>query len=257
VSAGPLSGGFKPEYFEELAPLEERNSWFRTRNRLMGWAIATYFPEACSFFEIGCGTGFVQSGLARILPELELYGSELFGERLIFVARRVPRANLVQMDARRIALADSVDVIGAFDVLEHIRENDLVLREMFNAVRPGGGVVITVPQHQFLWSKQDEYAYHVRRYAAAELRRKLRAAGFSVARMTSFVSLVLPAMYLSRRKKQRAAAFDPLDELKIGRVTNAVLEGLLRAELALIGRGVSFPAGGSLLAVAYRQRSVK
>ena len=257
MTASPLPGGFKREYFEELASLEERNFWFRARNQVIAWAVATYFPKARSFFEVGCGTGFVLSSLARSLPDLELYGSELFAEGLLFAARRLPRATLLQMDARAIALAESVDVIGAFDVLEHIREDECVLREMLHAVRPGGGVVITVPQHQFLWSRQDECAHHVRRYSAAELRSKLLAAGFAVAKMTSFVSLLLPAMFLSRIKKQRAATFDPMDELKIGRLTNAVLAGVLSIELSLIRRGVSFPAGGSLLAVAYRQRSVR
>lgn len=257
MSASPPSDGFRPEYFEQLASLEERNFWFRIRNRLIDWAVARHFPGARSFFEIGCGTGFVLSGLARSRPDLELYGSELFAEGLLFAARRLPRANLVQMDARRMALAESVDVIGAFDVLEHIREDERVLHEMYDAVRPGGGVVITVPQHEFLWSKQDEYAHHVRRYSAGELRERLMAAGFSVARMTSFVSFLLPAMYLSRQKKQRGDAFDPLDELKIGRATNTVLERILAFELALIRRGVNFPAGGSLLAIAHKQRSTK
>jgi len=258
-SASPhdRSGGFQPQYFEELAALEARNFWFRARNSIISWAVARYFPEARSFFEIGCGTGFVLSGLARSLPKLELYGSELFAEGLIFAAKRLPRANLVQMDARHIALAESVDVVGAFDVLEHIREDESVLREMYSAVRPGGGVVLTVPQHEFLWSKQDEYAHHVRRYAAAELRDGLAAVGFSVTRMTSFVSFLLPAMYLSRQKKQRGDAFDPLDELKIGQTMNSMLERVLAFELALIRRGVNFPAGGSLLAIAHKQRSRK
>ena len=257
MSPGPLSGGFRPAYFEQLAALEERNFWFRARNRLIGWAVAKYFPEARSFFEVGCGTGFVLSGLARSLPELELYGSELFAEGLIFAAARLPRANLVQMDARWMALNGSVDVIGAFDVLEHIHEDERVLCEMYNALRPGGGVVITVPQHEFLWSKQDEYAHHVRRYAVAELRDRLQAAGFSVTRMTSFVSFLLPAMYLSRQKKKRGDAFDPLDELKIGQTMNSVLERILAFELVLIRKGINFPAGGSLLAIAHKRRSRK
>jgi len=249
VSEAP-AGGFRPEYFEQLAALEAGNFWFRARNRLIVWAMARYFPQAESMFEVGCGTGFVLAGLARANPALRLIGSELFAEGLAFAAGRVPQATLVRMDARRIALAESVDVIGAFDVIEHIVEDERVLAEMFAALRPGGGVLITVPQHMSLWSPQDDHAHHVRRYSAAELRRKLQAAGFVLVRTTSFVSLLLPLMWASRWQKRRAAVVDPLDELKIHPAVNAVLQKVLEFELALIRMGVNWPAGGSLLAVA-------
>jgi hypothetical protein len=75
--------------------------------------------------------------------------------------------------------------------------------------------------------------------------------------MTSFVSFLLPAMYLSRQKKKRGDAFDPLDELKIGQTMNSVLERILAFELVLIRKGINFPAGGSLLAIAHKRRSRK
>ena len=77
------------------------------------------------------------------------------------------------MDARRIPFEREFDVVGAFDVLEHIVEDEDVLGQMFKATRPGGGLLVTVPQHPFLWSASDEHAMHQRRYSRAELRRKV------------------------------------------------------------------------------------
>ena len=65
------------------------------------------------------------------------------------------------MDARRIPFEDEFDVIGAFDVLEHIKEDEQVLVQMHRAVKSGGGIMLTVPQHMFLWSEQDVQAHHV------------------------------------------------------------------------------------------------
>ena len=64
-------------------------------------------------------------------------------------------------------------MIGAFDVLEHIADDELVLSQMHQAVRKGGGIILTVPQHSFLWSEIDEYSRHVRRYSVSELKLKL------------------------------------------------------------------------------------
>ena len=245
--------GYDPAQFAELARLEAGNFWFRARNRLIAWAIARHFPGARSLLEVGCGTGFVLSGIAAAFPALKLSGSEAATAGLAFAAARVPRAAFLQMDARRIPFRDEFDIVGAFDVVEHIDEDQAVLAELRAAAAPGGGVLLTVPQHPALWSEFDARAGHVRRYRARELRQKVVEAGLEIVRMTSFVALLLPFMYLSRRA-QRApgTGYDPLGELRIAAWLNRILEGALGAERALISGGVNFPAGGSLLVVARR-----
>ena len=245
--------GYDPAYFAHLYSLETHNYWFRARNALLTWALRKYFRTARMFLEIGCGTGFVLAGVARAMPQLTVHASEVSSSGLPFAAQRAPRAELFQMDARAIPFAEHFDVIGLFDVLEHIEEDAAVLAQAHRALRCGGGLVITVPQHPFLWSQYDEHAHHVRRYAARELRAKVLQAGFRVVMMTSFVSLLLPLMMLSRRRQRRPAAdYDVLADLRVGGITNFVLESILAIERALIRIGIRFPAGGSLLLVARR-----
>ena len=240
--------GFKPEYFEALSKLEEGNFWFRARNRLITWALRRQFPAAESFFEIGCGTGFVLSAIAETCPGLRLFGSEIYSTGLEVAAKRVGKATFFQMDARNIPFAEEFDVIGAFDVLEHIHEDEKVLSCMYQATRARGGLILTVPQHPFLWSRQDEHACHVRRYTSSEIRSKVERAGFTVTQISSFVSLLLPLLAAARLRNRRVAdEFDPLEELRMGRAANAVLERIMDLERLLIQLGVSFPAGGSLL----------
>lgn len=243
--------GFDPAMFSELAALEARNFWFRARNRLIVWALQRYFPGFASFVEVGCGTGYVLQGVAAAFPAATLLGTEVHTEGLHYAARRVPRAAFLQIDARHMPFESEFDVIGAFDVIEHIEEDEAVLAEMYRAARPGGGVLLTVPQHPFLWSEYDARAHHVRRYVAGDLRQKLARAGFEIVRMTSFVSLLLPLMMLSRRRVP-AADYDPLGELRIGTAANALLERALDVERYLIRAGLSLPVGGSLLVAARR-----
>ena len=196
-------GGFRPEIFEQIALLEEKNFWFVARNRLIVWALRRYFPEIGRYLEIGCGTGYVLMGVAQAYPLASLVGSEIFSIGLPYAASRVKSVELIQMDARQIPYVEEFGVIGAFDVLEHIEEDELVLRAMWSALRPGGGIAVTVPQHPWLWSAADESACHVRRYKTGELREKALRAGFKLQFETSFVSLLLPAMVASRFTKQR------------------------------------------------------
>jgi len=244
-----VSEGFEETFFTQLLELESRNFWFRARNRLIIWAMQRYFPQATNFLEIGCGTGFVLSGLHSAFPHVNLSGSEIFETGLTFAARRLPKVNLFQMDARQIPFAEEFEVIGAFDVLEHIQADSLVLTQMYQAVKSGGGILVTVPQHPWLWSYVDEYSHHVRRYRAEEIKVKIEQAGFKVMRTTSFVSLLLPLMIFSRLRP-RASKYEVTAELQIGGWMNTVLEKVLNVERILIRSGISLPLGGSLLVIA-------
>lgn len=243
--------GFHPEAFADLARLEAANFWFRARNRLIVWALRRYFPDMARFLEIGCGTGYVLSGITDAFPQAHLVGSEVFSAGLSFAARRLPKAELLQMDARSIPYDSEFDVIGAFDVLEHIEEDEAVLVEMHRAIAQHGGIILTVPLHPWLWSRQDEYACHVRRYCVGELSEKVRRAGFRLLFQTTFVSLLLPAMVVSRLANLHALAkADPLAELKLPGLINRVFLAVMQAEFGLIRAGIRFPVGGSLLLVA-------
>ncbi|NJP08455.1 MAG: class I SAM-dependent methyltransferase [Leptolyngbyaceae cyanobacterium RU_5_1] len=248
--------GFSTEYFAQLTQLEAANFWFRSRNRLVIWVLQSYFPDSRSLLEIGCGTGYVLSGIQQRFPEKTLYGSEIFNEGLAFAAQRLPGVTLLQMDARQIPFEQEFDVVGAFDVLEHIEEDETVLSQMFQATKSGGGILLTVPQHRFLWSLVDEQAFHKRRYTQQELVKKVERAGFIILRVTSFVSLLLPVMMLSRMKRQiMRTDFNPVEEYEIGKVLNEILEKILTVEQGAIASGISFPAGGSLLVIAKRNGS--
>lgn len=244
-------GGFLPDAFAQLAALEAQNFWFRSRNKLIVWAMKRHFPTMQRYLEIGCGTGYVLAGVAQAYPAATLVGSEIFSVGLPYASSRVGIAELVQMDARHIPYVDEFDVIGAFDVLEHIKEDDQVLAAMLRALRPGGGIALSVPQHPWLWSAADTYACHVRRYKVAELREKVQRAGFKLEFETSFVSLLLTAMLVSRLRKQGSQqAEDEQAELRLPKWLNSTFEVVMAVEWKLIQWGVRFRLGGSRLLIA-------
>ncbi|WP_201141151.1 class I SAM-dependent methyltransferase [Paraburkholderia domus] len=245
------SDGFRVTHFAELAALESGSFWFRARNRLILWALRKYCSGFDSFLEVGCGTGYVLAAIAKAFPGARFHGSEIFSAGLTFAAARQTGAEFMQMDARDIPFVGEFAVIGMFDVLEHIEEDETVLRQVRDALVPNGYVILTVPQHAWLWSATDDYACHVRRYSANELHAKVRAAGFDIQRSTSFVSTLLPAMVLSRWTKRRQAGnVDAAAELSVPAWLNRVFETLLSAEIGMIRVGLGFPVGGSRLVVA-------
>jgi len=251
------SNGYPADIHEEIVHLEGSCFWFKGRNRLLQFALNHYFPSAESLLEIGCGNGFALAGFAGDRPGMHLTGGDIYITGLHFARERVPRAAFIQMDARFIPYVSEFDVVGAFDVLEHIDDDLSVLREIFKAVKPKGGCIISVPQHQWLWSINDDVAFHKRRYSRRELKARMETAGFRVLWTTSFVTLLLPLMILSRitsgMKRKKHDRENVLKELKLPARLNAFFELVGNLELAMLRYGISLPAGGSLLCVGRKE----
>ena len=251
------SAGFDPRLFATLEKSEESNFWFVNRAKLIVILLQKYFPNAARVLEIGCGTGSVLLALRTAFPRLTLAGSELLPTGLAFARKRVgSNVLLLQMDARSIPALEEFDVIGAFDVLEHIKEDEQVMAQIYSALKPGGGAIIAVPQHRWLWSPADQAACHQRRYARGELEAKLIRMGFRILHSTSFNSLLFPLMIASRMmmilKARAGAGLESLSELQVHSWINRTLSMVLNIELTLTAIGVCWPVGGSRFVVAQR-----
>lgn len=255
TGAEPASqAGYDDRHFPALARAEERHFWFVNRRKLVLALLQRYFRGSQTFLEVGCGTGFLAAQVARTFPEWQVSGSDYSATGIGQAAQRANRVEWLRMDALKIPFEDEFDLICALDVIEHIDDDRTVLKQFHNATRPGGGLILTVPQHAWLWSPFDKASGHKRRYRRDDLAGKVTAAGFTVRAISSFNSLLLPALILRRRHSGEQAVEDIVEqELRLPHPwVNALGSVAGRLEHAFIRRGGSFPAGGSLLLVATR-----
>src|SRR5262249_2243615 len=149
------------------------------------------------------------------------------------------------MNALTIPARAAFDLIGAFDVVEHVADDEGVLRAIHGALRPRGGTIISVPQHPWLWSKADDVAYHQRRYCRGELEAKLQRNGFDILASLSYATFLLPLLVLSRMM-----APDLDRDARPSAWVNRALLSVLRAEVRLTQAGIHWPAGGSRVVIA-------
>jgi SAM-dependent methyltransferase len=154
----------------------------------------------------------------------------------------------------------SFDLIGMFDVLEHLPDDMSVLRDVRTMLGPNGRLVLTVPAHPTLWSYFDEAACHYRRYLAAELARKLTTTGYEIVYQTYYMASIFPLVWAGRRlaplqQREQTAHSNHThalaqNELRIVPIVNDVLTWVLSQEARLIDIRRRLPFGTSVLMVA-------
>jgi SAM-dependent methyltransferase len=259
---------YDPDFFAPLFEAEDRHFWFRARNQVIATLVSQItagMAPGYRFLEVGCGDGNVLRVLERVCRDGTVIGMDLFAEGLRY-ARLRASCPLVQGDIHANPFARQFELIGLFDVLEHLPDDMQVLRDIRAMLAPGGALLLTVPAHQSLWSYFDDASHHRRRYEQVELQMKLKSAGYRVEYISQYMMSIFPLVWLGRRvaslikRSQKGGARNPqqthqlaVDELRVRPGVNGVLTWLLSQESRLIAGRKHLPVGTSLLAVARKE----
>lgn len=255
---------YDPKFFEHLAKIESKHFWFRTRNQIIATLaeqITEILPNGFRVLEVGCGTGNVLRALEQGCPRGIVVGMDLFAEGLAF-ARTRTSCPLVQGNLEQPAFGVQFDVVGAFDVVEHLSNDLQVFRSIHSLLKPGGILLLTVPAHQSLWSYFDEVSHHCRRYEPVDLRSKLTQTGYEIEFLSEFMASIYPLMWFVRRIKSKwrqdnsksgASELElSMEELRIVPLVNGLLTFLLKQEARLIKSRRLLPFGTSIIVAARR-----
>lgn len=253
---------YDPSYFAPLFAVEDRHFWFRARNRVIATLVSQVtadLPPGFRILEVGCGTGNTLRVLQQACPRSIVVGMDLFAEGLHY-ARQRTSCPLVQGDLHAPPFEAQFELIGLFDVLEHLPDDLQVLRDLRPLLAREGVLLLTVPAHQSLWSYFDQASRHCRRYEPVELESKLIRAGYQVEYITQYMASIFPLVWLERRlaslvdQHLAGGAGRTHDlaarELRIMPVVNDLLALLLAQEARLIARRRRLPIGTSLLVIA-------
>jgi SAM-dependent methyltransferase len=252
--------------FALLRRMQAAHFWYRGRHRFLLHAVHRSVPQeglegrSCRVVDLGGGCGgWVEYFLAQKsfpIAEIALADSSEVALRLAadFVPPQVERR---QVDLVDLQWADRWDIAFLLDVLEHLPDHERSLRQVREALAPGGLLFITVPALRQFWTWNDEFCRHQRRYDRAEIHRLATDCGFRLLDARYFMFLLSPLLLASRL----ASAFSPRLKseeqrralaMKMHAIPHPLVNGLLTAIFGMetpLGHYVRFPWGTSLLAV--------
>jgi SAM-dependent methyltransferase len=236
-----------------MLDVDEQHWWYRGRRQIIRAELDQLpLPSDARILDAGCGSG-------RTLEELLDYGNVAGLELNPDAAEVAQGRGCGEVQVGRLEElpwpSDSFDLITCLDVIEHVPDDRAALRELRRVSKPGGWMLATVPAYQALWSYHDVANHHYRRYQRATLRAAVTDAGWRLARMTSFNTLLFPpaaVVRLAQRRLRRNGTGEAEQrfDLQLGPAwLNGMLERPLRAEASWLRKGRTLPAGLSLLAV--------
>jgi 2-polyprenyl-3-methyl-5-hydroxy-6-metoxy-1,4-benzoquinol methylase len=259
IVSPPSASSFDASEFEFLFQMEQKHFWHVGRKELILDIMRRNIRNLTKsrMLEVGCGNGSVLAYL--INNGIMMEGGDVFMEGLAFCRQRANSVPLYQIDVTALPFRNEFDIVGLFDVLEHIDDDAGALCEVSQALKRRGMILITVPAHQFLWSYFDVRSNHKRRYQKKDLIAKLEKAGFTIKKASYYMFFLFPAMAAIRlignikhHQEDRQIGVSAYLETKTIPVLNEAFLELLRLEKFLL-RYCNLPFGASLIVLAEKQ----
>lgn len=235
--------------------LEENSFWFNHRNNLL-ISIINKFCKNKVFFDVGGGNGFVSKGVQDSGMETVLIEPGIEG---CLNAQKRGVNNIICSTLSGVGFAqDSLDAVGLFDVVEHIEDDLSFLKDCNQFLKPEGYIFITVPAYNLLWSHDDIYAGHFKRYTLNSLQSLLEKSGFKIIYKTYIFSFLPLPIFLSRTLPSKIRKYRPIELSKSQGEHNKkglqskILNFFLKKELQKIINLEMIPFGSTCLIVAQK-----
>lgn len=189
-------------WIKEWGNVADYNFSSKTRFRIIMRLLKEYkIPRHAKILDCGCGTGNLLLKLKN-KNYTNLNGSD-FSESAISISKnknfnRVFKADLTKLNSFN---KRKFDVIICSEVLEHIKNDKLAIKNLFLMLNKEGILIISVPYQGIYWSQHDNFSGHIRRYEKNELENKLKEKGFNILESFGWGGLMYPIYHRILTKK--------------------------------------------------------
>ncbi len=216
----------------------EDSWWYRGRADIAR-GILERLPKSSRALDFGAGFGGMCSVLQGLATEVYAFEPDASTSESIYT-----RDYTGVYKTSQEALANSYDLIGLFDVLEHIEDDVEFLKDLKKSLTSNGSIVLTVPAYSWLWGPLDVASHHHRRYTRTMLRKTLTEAGYQIRYISYWNMFLFPIAALVRLLGSAGE-----QGLALRGVLNHLLVGLIHIERLLM-RVCSLPFGLSVVTLA-------
>ncbi|MDP1843180.1 MAG: methyltransferase domain-containing protein [Sediminibacterium sp.] len=251
-------------YFKEYYQLERVNWWFIVRRKILAERIGTLLnhPTRISSLNVGAATGTTSDMLTQFGEVMSVE----YDEDCCKFTQPILSTPLIQGSITELPFEnDQYDLVCAFDVIEHVEDDQKAINELFRVCKPGGHIAITVPAYAFLWGPHDVINQHFRRYTLPGLLQLFNKQKGRIIYKTYFNSILfLPiAIFRVAAKLFKSVSVTPSEKgnsdheiFGTAGFFNSLLAGLFNIDYHLLKHHIRFPAGVSIM-VFFKKEELK
>jgi len=235
--------------YAQMADKEKNYWWHIGRLEIIRTYLQKFNPDSkdLKILNIGCGTG----GTINLLQAYGDVDNVDISDEAIKYMNQNGYKNIIKVKDIRLPFKENTyDVIAAFDVLEHIEEQDLALKEWHRVLKKNGKIFITVPAYQWLWSEHDRSLQHKRRYTKRKLLTVVKTAGLDCDRISYAIVFSLPfiVVFLFLNRLMHKKTTPESSYVGLPKLLNKLFIYFLCLE-AKAHKIISFPFGASVVGV--------
>jgi SAM-dependent methyltransferase len=245
------------DYYKEYYDLERQHWWFVAREKI----ISNYLKKIIAakilkhqdlkILNVGCGPG----RSSQYLSSFGVVTSIEYDKDCCEFASERTGLQIINGSITALPFQDEMfDLVCAFDVIEHVEDDQLAVSEMKRVAKKEGVIFITVPTFMSLWSHHDVINHHFRRYQLGQIEKLFTASKNGNVIFSSYFNFFLfPLIYLVRKisnllqfNKKRPGSGSDFEAFKPGFLNN-VLFNIMYFESKFINNNIKLPFGVSLL----------
>jgi len=244
-----------PSLYLEMFNLEEKHWWFRAKRKIVFTILNNLFKNRkhsenkIRISDIGCGCGINLVRLNQI--GFDATGIDYNDHALSYCQQRGVNAIKGSITEGLDIETNSYDACLMLDVLEHVSDEKVAIKEALRIVRPDGYIIAAVPAYQWLWTKRDEHHHHKRRYTKKTLLKCISANTNAKVTIASYYnSFLFPIAVIARLLSKIKNSRKTTNDLKVpSGFLNEILFNIFSLERFHLTKGFSFPFGLSILVV--------
>ena len=201
--------------------------------------------SAIRILDVGCGTG---ANLEMLAQFGEAEGVDISDEALEFCCAKGLKTHKGLAEELPFE-NESFDLVTALDVIEHLDDDILGLKEIHRVLRKGGRALIFVPAFMWLWGIQDDISNHRIRYTRKQITQRIKESGFMIERAT-YANITFFMPILIGRMLMKLTGIKPESENNINvSALNGMFGKIFGAERFWLKYG-NIPFGVSIVIVA-------
>jgi ubiquinone/menaquinone biosynthesis C-methylase UbiE len=229
--------------------LERSHWWFVGRRKLLKSLLSSLnIQRGSPIIDIGCGVGSNLTLLGSM--NFKAIGIDLEIYSLLLAQKCHSGVTLVNGDLLKLPIkSNSINLIIATDILEHLDEDSMGIREIHGTLIQGGKAIITIPAFKFLWGVQDVVGMHKRRYSKKEFKRKMEQEGFTILKLSYFNFILFFPIFFARRVIRLLGLRIESENKMNSPLINFCLKTIFSLEPYIL-KYCSFPFGVSIYCIA-------